>query len=328
MKRMPQVPDLSERTPERRSNGDALRGAFSGHETFACRYSWPKKGVDAVTRDSAVFADDSAMVVLGVGKNMVRSIRHWCLTARLIEPDFTIKNNRGRRMRVTSLGNAIFGTNGTDPYLEDPGTIWLLHWLITTNPERAATWRWAFGNYARQDFTRPQFIDDLAAALAIQTDARVTIASLDRDVETFFHTYVPARVSRTIAIEDVIDCPLAELRLIRESPLDNSYSFARGPKPTLSDEVLAYAIIDYWQQTAPLQASLSFEDLMHRPRSPGRVFKLDETSLADRLERASNWSRGALQFDETAGLRQLMRRRTVSPLDLLNGRARKTKGTA
>jgi hypothetical protein len=53
--------------------------SFSGHETFVFRYAWLKKGVDAVQRDHVVFNDDSGMVTLGVGKNMVRAIRHWGL---------------------------------------------------------------------------------------------------------------------------------------------------------------------------------------------------------------------------------------------------------
>ena len=46
-------------------------GAFSGHETFPFRYSWMKKGVDAVAADPNVFGDDEAMSILRVGKNMV-----------------------------------------------------------------------------------------------------------------------------------------------------------------------------------------------------------------------------------------------------------------
>src|SRR5262245_51468894 len=112
---------------------DLAHASFSGHEAFAFRYSWPKNGIDAVLEDPAVFTKDSALVKLGVGKNMVRSIRHWCLTAGLIEPDADIANNRGRRLRVTDLGVGLFGPGGVDPYLEDPATLWLLHWLITSS---------------------------------------------------------------------------------------------------------------------------------------------------------------------------------------------------
>ena len=77
--------------------------SFSGHETFPFRYSWFKKGIDGVLFDPEIFNKDSAMTFLGVGKNMVRSIRHWCLVARLIEEDPKAANNRGRYLRPTEL---------------------------------------------------------------------------------------------------------------------------------------------------------------------------------------------------------------------------------
>ncbi|MDE0325035.1 MAG: DUF4007 family protein, partial [Candidatus Poribacteria bacterium] len=104
--------------------------SFSGHQTFPFRYTWLKKGVDAVTDlDNAnVFTDDDAPVILGVGKNMVRSIRHWCLTADLIE-----KIEDGSALhggfKPSKFGKAIFkDKNGFDPYLENPSTLWWIHW--------------------------------------------------------------------------------------------------------------------------------------------------------------------------------------------------------
>ena len=133
--------------------------SFSGHESFPLRFAWLKKCVDAVADDGAFFSRDDAMVSLGVGKNMVKAIRHWALTARAIDSD----PNDPRRLRVSPLGAMLFGHAGFDPYLEDVQTLWLLHWLITTHPERATTWRWAFGHWGRQDFTRDDFQRDLAA---------------------------------------------------------------------------------------------------------------------------------------------------------------------
>lgn len=63
---------------------NAVQYSFSGHETFPFRYPWLKKGFDAVLEDPSVFQRDEAITILGVGKNMVRSIRHWCLTAEVL----------------------------------------------------------------------------------------------------------------------------------------------------------------------------------------------------------------------------------------------------
>ncbi len=113
---------------------EAPKYSFSGHETFPFRYPWLTKGVQAAAERPGLFTEDEAGVVLGVGKNMVKSIRHWCAVLRLIAP---VSGDRTGRVRVTDLGRALFGPEGFYPYLEDPTTLWLLHWLLVSNRERA-----------------------------------------------------------------------------------------------------------------------------------------------------------------------------------------------
>src|SRR3982751_2851058 len=100
-----------------------VQHAFSGHETFPFRYPWLKKGYDAVREDGDVFVRDDAITTLGVGKNMVRSIRHWCLAAGLLQEG---KKGGGSGVQVTQLGKLLLAEDGLDPYLEDPATLWLL----------------------------------------------------------------------------------------------------------------------------------------------------------------------------------------------------------
>jgi len=54
-----------------------LKYKFSGHQTFAFRYGWLEKGVRGIDECATLFSEDDALVRLGVGKNMVSSIRHW-----------------------------------------------------------------------------------------------------------------------------------------------------------------------------------------------------------------------------------------------------------
>ena len=80
---------------------------FSGHETFPFRYPWLKKGFDAVLSDGGAFLREDAITTLGVGKNMVRAIRHWCLAAGVLE-----EGERGE-LKVSRLGEALAATGGT-----------------------------------------------------------------------------------------------------------------------------------------------------------------------------------------------------------------------
>ena len=187
---------------------------FSGHETFPFRYPWLKKGYDAVCEDGAAFLRNDAITTLGVGKNMVRSIRHWCLTAGVVEASGA---GEAGSLRPTPLGKRLFADDGLDPYLEDPGTLWLLHWQIASNRYRAATWFWTFGCFHEPEFTR----DGLTAALCKWTETlpgkKAAPVSVRRDVEVFLRTYVPSRHGRE-TLEDSLDCPLTELGLISAAP--------------------------------------------------------------------------------------------------------------
>jgi Protein of unknown function (DUF4007) len=118
---------------------------FSGHETFPFRYPWLKKGFDAVDADGDAFLRDDAIAVLGVGKNMVRSIRHWCLAAGIVQETTGEDTTRSGRLEPTAFGRKIFATkDGLDPFLEDSATLWLIHWQIASNQSRASTWHWTF----------------------------------------------------------------------------------------------------------------------------------------------------------------------------------------
>ena len=48
---------------------------FARHETFHPRFGWLKKGFDAAQKNPGIFLQEDAPVRLGVGKNMVNSIR-------------------------------------------------------------------------------------------------------------------------------------------------------------------------------------------------------------------------------------------------------------
>ena len=83
--------------------------SFSGHETFPFRSSWLKKGVDWVNKDPSIFQREDAVVKFGVGKNMVQSIRHWCIATRVVED--LAKSKSGVRVAEPTIntGQALVG---------------------------------------------------------------------------------------------------------------------------------------------------------------------------------------------------------------------------
>jgi hypothetical protein len=293
----------------------AAQHSFSGHETFPFRYPWLKKGFDAVQEDGDVFLRDDAVATLGVGKNMVRSIRHWSLAAGVVEEN---TGGGGGSLRPSGLGRRLLADDGLDPYLEDPATLWLLHWQIASNRVRATTWFWTFSHFHEPEFTREALTSALYRWTQTLGGKKAAESSLKRDVEVFLRTYVPARHGRGGFAEDSLDCPLVELGLIAQPAGGQSYQFRRGAQQGLPDGVLLYAVLRFWEAFSPDAETLALHDLARLPGSPGRLFKIDESSLAERLEGVEKRTEGALSYAETAGLRQLYRRDKLEPGEVLS----------
>lgn len=286
---------------------DIYSPQFSGHETFPLRYGWLKKSYDRVAEtehkdeNRALCWDKDAIARFGVGKNMVASMRHWAKAAAIIDEPAT------NTVRTTGLGRKLLsGDAGLDPYMEHPATLWLIHWQLAAYPEKT-TWFWAFSHFPAVMFGRDHFVKKLGRLAKERNWSRVATTTIKNDVACFIRTYVARPPSGRSGHDDVLESPLTELGLIKAVGKKDMFRFVRGPKPTLGDGVFAYALTEFWSRYSVDSATLSFEAVAHAPGAPGRVFCLDENDVADRLSALDDATGGALQWSETAGLKQVVR---------------------
>jgi hypothetical protein len=264
-----------------------------------------KRGFDEASKDSNVFLREDAPVVLGVGKNMVRSIRYWCTAFKILEPPAAfLEETRG--LRPSTLGLRLLDDErGFDPFLENLGSLWLLHWKLLQPPCLASAWHYAFNVFPQLEFT----IDDLVASMLEWVEreypeSRVVTGSLRKDASCIVRMY--AEVPQTGEVsEESIQCPFAELGLIRSLPgQPRAHSFVVGPKPGLSSKLLTWACLDFAAQTGGSARSIAVSRLLRAPGSPGMVFKLSESALYEALEKEAAED-ARLRLSDTAGVLQL-----------------------
>lgn len=255
--------------------------AFARHETFHPRYGWLRKAVEAVTEDEAVFTAEDATVQLGVGKNMVRSIRYWASAADLIQPT---PDSTGHRVREqpTLNGNAIFGPRGADPYLEASGTLWLVHWWLLRPTCEIPVWWLAFNRFTAVEFTERQLVDFVAEEIGRSSWDAPVVSSIEKDVSCLLRTYAAVRRGRA-AIDDLLDCPFRNLGLIQETSPDR-FRFSLGRKPGLPSEIVLFAAVDWLAMQRSGASTVSVSRLLNEPGSPARAFKLSETALSELLQ--------------------------------------------
>jgi hypothetical protein len=125
--------------------------------------------------------------------------------------------------------------------------------------------------------------------------------------------------------EDNLESPLSELALLQPVGVGNAFRFRRGPKPTLPDEVFLFGLLGFWRDLYETRREFSVEAITHEPGGPGRVFLLDEESVAERLAAAADLTAGAIRWDESSGMRQVYAHdlNAVVSLDLLRGMYRR-----
>lgn len=285
---------------------------FSGHETFPLRQLWLRKAYEAATlpayvaNPKAAFAPDQGIRQFGVGKNMVSAIRHWALACNVLE-------EQAGKMGVGTVGRSLFGSRGLDPFLEKPASAWWVHWLLAGRAMRSTTWWWVFNRITQQTFDADTVANSLAHA-AEQGGYRVSQVTLKRDVDVCVRCYVTRRDSREA--DDAAEPLLADLGLLVEGP-SGSFRFRRGPQTSLPDGLFALALLEFWETKERAngsgQATLSFETIAHEFGSPGRVFKLDENAVGDRLVNLEEISQGQLRWSDTAGVQQVSRIFKESP---------------
>lgn len=277
--------------------------SFSGHETFAFRQSWLKKGVGLVSRDAESFQREDAVVHLGVGKNMVRSIRHWCLATRVIQEEVKTRSNR---LIPTDLGLRLFSDDGWDPFLEDDATLWLIHWNLASAGTRAATWYWAINRFQEYVFTKSNIVESLLRDLHVLGWSSVSPGTIKRDIDCFIQTYL-SRKSPEVNITDALECPLTTLDILVQEPDSDRLRFRTGPKGTLPAAVFAYALLKFWNYGKG-KDTLQLRDILRAEGSPGLVFRLDQESVLGYLDQLEEVTSGRMVFEDTPLVRRVVRK--------------------
>ena len=291
----------------------SFRPKFSGHETFALRYNWLSKILNPEihpeeTGQGTNVPMEEAMMRFGVGKNMVYSMCHWSSLC-----DVALVDSEKFQFTATDFGKFIAEV---DPHLENLGTIWALHWHVATNPHVATTWYWMFNGFPKAIFDARSALDSLQAVVSTHAWRIPSMNTVERDFDCFIRCYTVSRAKKGGLSEDSLECPFAELELIQQTHERGVFEFQRGPKRTLPDNVFTYALAKFWSNIN--SETLSLEHVAHAPGSPGRVFKLDEPSIVERLENIEASSKGHFRWIDNSGLRQIQRTgQFKDPLSLL-----------
>jgi len=276
------------------SNTDILK--FSGHDTFHCKEQWLLKGVQLVDkqRDVSIFRKNEAIPILGVGKNMVRSINHWLRAFGLLDEE----------NKISEFANLLFLVNKLDPYIENDGSLWLLQYYICKT-HFSSIFQLIFLNFfadkATLDFSEHQILNFINRHILEKGDKKVSENTLILDFKVFIRTYVsPMKNEKTV--EDDFSAPLLSLNLVSDTGRKNSanqtvYRLNRNIQETISCEIFGYCLLDQFAS----ESSLSYDKIK---KTVGSFLCLSNEGLESLIETLCQDYKQFV-FKDDAGIRQV-----------------------
>jgi Protein of unknown function (DUF4007) len=273
---------------------------FSGHESFYCRYFWLKKGYDFVQRNHD-FNNPNAVIELGVGKNMVAAIRHWLKAFGLVDD----------KEKPKPLTDFLFETNnGADQYLNDIGTVWLLHYLLVKTG-RASIYSLVFNEFRKLhiEFTR----EDLDIFLRRKCEEAKFVYNqntIKTDMSVLIRNYYrPSKTEKNINAEDEFSGVLLDLNILKTMRRNGvEYYKLESDPTTIPIPILFYCILDGLEGSK----TITFHELLTAKNQIGSVFMLSAEHLYQVIQTIEQ--EYPITFTEEAGTRTLQLKTNVAEL--------------
>lgn len=268
---------------------------FRAHDTFYIRKGWLSKGMKNVVANENVFIskEENPMDVLGLGANMVKSLRYWLQVVGLTE-----ESKKGKRSQyLTDLGKLVFSN---DRYIEELGTLYLLQYKLASNFEQATAWYYFFNEFSLGEFNKDDFVESIQKYIKMSCEnTEVAARSLTDDFMCIINTYLPRYKSNPekVSAESNIECPLGELGLIDIVSKEKKLYKKSTPLVETIHPWIALAVI---QDNAKGRMEIPLNDLLTASCNIGCMFNLDSITLLDVLYRVERL--GELKINRTAGL--------------------------
>ena len=281
-----------------------LNLTFSGHDSFQCRQLWLKKGYDFVL-DNGRFNDSDSVVKLGVGKNMVSSIRFWLKAFNIID----------NKDIPTEFGKRLFDDqNGYDPFLEDEASLWLLHFqLVKTG--FASIYNIIFNEFRKEKlfFNKETFVNYIKRVGESKSSLNLNENTVAKDFIVFLNLYKNDASGKDI--EDSFSGILSELELLKMNGKgkDEQFFIENSVRDNLSEFIVLFCILE----NPNYGSSISLNSLEFELNSPGSIFALNRAGLMNKIsDIVDNFK--SITFTDQAGIKELQIKNKIDAFSILD----------
>lgn len=267
---------------------DKIKYTFSGHESFPCKTLWLKKGYDFI-KAGKKFSSPDAVIDLGVGKNMVASIRYWMKVFGIYEND-----------EITWLGDFIFDENvGKDKYIEDLATLWLLHFHLVFNKE-ASLYNMLFCKFQKvyTQFDKDKVVTSVKLDMTeAKKQGLFNENTVKKDVAVLIQNYLLPGKSQS---NEDFSSLLIDLDLLRQSQEGKGYFFNYEGKRKVHKEIFLYALLKLKEQEC--DNTIAYETIQDKV---GLAFCMQDYETIEMLKLLAKDYSNYLSYSDNAGIRMM-----------------------
>lgn len=251
------------------------------HETFPLRDGWTAKALNALSLyGKDTFDKEKGMRILGLGSNMVRSLRFWLKAGGVLE--------KFGSAELTEFGKTLLEY---DPYMISSVSWNLYHLFLTRDPEYNPVFSYIFSNisdhYIREDAIEAQMKSYLSSQ-----DREYNEKNLKKDIHMFFLSY--SALKNNLSPEDNMVCPLSRFHYLEPTSDGKTFHFIN---PNREDQ---FYLIVFYALALIYNDSFDIGDAFNNPKGPARLFRMTEQDFQSSLMKME--SAGLVTVNRTANL--------------------------
>lgn len=193
---------------------------------------------------------------LGIPDKQIENLTSMMTGFGLVQP---------RSSKLTPLGKQIIQG---DPYFEKIETLWIIHYIVSSNPEWVVWYRIVndvmptLDRYSSESISKKFFFD-----LSIRFSQRTVAEKLPKEVSAVFASYARSE--------------LARLGLISQ---EGRGDYIRGNPEAIPGLAFLFCLVSYRDRFSPGSSALNVEAVCFSENSPGRVFNIPEYQVRSILE--------------------------------------------
>lgn len=273
--------------------------SFKRNGSFAIRNGWFDKAITVWNEnngDSKIFSNANGVAYLGVGANMVPSIRYWLIAAGLLTKGL-------KKTPFTELLEIY------DPYFENINTWWLIHYSLATNLKECPVFYAFFNGVDRNKGTKSDYlrlIQNYFETLG-QTPNESYVES---DFSVCINSYCDSRKDEEETPEDNYTSPLSKLGLIKKYGRDGIEKIEQDSS-TIDYKLIYLSFLNAFEK----EDSFTIDDALTREKGPKKIFNISRAAMISFLDHMQR--KDLITFNRTAGLNTIYFKKKIDKDELI-----------